>query len=293
MRTNKQKVPGEAPYPPFLPPPRTSSGPHICSARPRMASFVTPPSRTQGQISSRKPPCRAGLAVLLPGLSLGLKLQQRPEQVTDPSGPAHCGQKQTLSALQFCMLGSTSFSKGRCPGPSKFLEPWGEAVPPALTTHTCPKATWGLIAWLSPPSVLDPPRPPAPAPSPSRNIPEAWPPFPLSLVCRPPFQIHVKSITFLACTRPDTHHSLPPSQGSENPVSSSLKTSDRTAPLRHFVRAAVALRQEAAAEFRGCLGYVWGQRGVFLVQSLMENSSVTPGSVFHLQVATLELSPFS
>lgn len=193
--------------------------------------------------------------MLLPGLGVGLKMQQRPEQVTDPSDPARCGQKQTVCTAVLCAGLRQLFLR---------LLPRALQVPGILggSSAPCPDHTNSPGGHLGPyhvagPSLrLGPSKARSPCSFSFLELSRGLASLPAFLGLQPPFQIHVKAIIFLACMHPDTHHSSPPSppsRGSENPASSSLKASDRTAPLRHFVKAMAAAEEEAAeaAELRG------------------------------------------
>lgn len=80
---------------------------------------------------------------------------------------------------------------------------------PAPRARQCPHPAPQVWLWG-----LAPPYPPGtlhgPGPIPPWNILEAWLCCGLSLVFRPAFQICVKPIIYLACARPERHHSFPP-----------------------------------------------------------------------------------
>lgn len=189
-----------------------------------MARFKIPPSRARGQVSSRKPPFRAGLAVLLPGLSLGLKKCSKDQSKSQIRQTPHAVGKNKLclhcSSARWAL---SAFPKAAAQGPPSSWNRGGRHAP--CPDHSnLPRGPPGPYHLAGPSLRLGTPKPPAPVPSPSWNIPEAWPLFPLSLDCRPPFQIHVKSITFLACAHPDTHHSSPPFPGLGKPSFLSIKS---------------------------------------------------------------------
>lgn len=150
-------------------------------------------------------------------------MQQRSEQVMEPPDPHCCGEKQTVSPGILCGAGLCS----AFPKATAQSLPWGRHCPLPSPPRPHPWATpVPLSRGLPLSETLRVPQPPFLI----GTFPEAWPPCRLSLVCRTSFQIHVKSIIFLACTRPDTHHSSPPSRSSENRFLF-IKKSDGTAPL--------------------------------------------------------------
>lgn len=137
----------------------------------------------------------------------------------------------------------------------------------------------------------------APSPFPSRNIPEAWPPFRLSLVRRTSFQIHVKSIIFLACTRPDTHHSSLPlheAQKTQFPLHKKRLTGQRLSDTSPRCRRALRL----GGGCPGALGPAWvtcgASSGCFLCEmpygEFQRNSRILYST---FRVTTLALSPLN
>lgn len=113
-----------------------------------------------------------------------------------------------------------SFSEGHCPGPFTCLEPWQGGSAPCLDPHKpVPRSPWCPYHVTGPSFCLRPSS--APSPCPSLEHSRGLASLRLSLACRTSVQVLVKSISFLACTCPDTRHSSLPSRGSENPVSSS------------------------------------------------------------------------
>lgn len=171
------KVPGDTPTCPCP----ASSGSRICSGRHGTGRDTQCHRALSGeQQGSVSPPCG------IPGwLSKSLLFREgRPSRASQVWACLAQTQQRPVS------YASSAPHRGS-PGvlgwarPWKTLGPAGEACPsPAHQAHSTP----------GPPAIWDPPRPRSSAPS--WNVPGAWLPFWLSLVCRTSFQICVKSITF-------------------------------------------------------------------------------------------------